>query len=288
MCSLRSSARTRSFIVAVIAVTAALCAAPAALGDGLHDALRLWIQFPVDAKPRAIIATNTVVLPDAVSVWLAEHRSSSAGVFRVTAKLPGRARAHDGYPVVSAATAYASLRSAAREAPSPPQTVIGIGPDPLRIRAVRLGTGSFATDRGQTRLPAWQFFFAGFAAPGTVLAVKRTFPALHFREDTGWIGGSQHTTATISPSGTQVAITFFGAPAGSGPCDQSYTVDVADSHTAVAFTISAAQPQPTTSVPCATNLTRRTIVATLARPLGARVLVSGADGNVIPVTRPKR
>jgi hypothetical protein len=161
-----------------------------ALGDGLQDALRLWRHFPVNAKPRAIIATSNVVLPDAVSSWLAEHRSSAAGVFRVAAKLPGRGGPHGGYQVVSAAAAYAALRTAARsEASAPPQTVIGIGPEALRIRAVRLGMGSLDTDRGRLRLPVWRFSFAGFATPGVVLAVKRTFPALHFRRHSGWIGG---------------------------------------------------------------------------------------------------
>jgi hypothetical protein len=94
--------------------------------------------------------------------------------------------------------------TAATDTADPSQTLIGVGPDPLSIRAVRLGTASFLTDRGQQRLRAWQFSFAGFATPAAVLAVKHAFPARHFPGSAGMIGGPRQMTATVSPAGLAV------------------------------------------------------------------------------------
>jgi hypothetical protein len=100
-------------------------------------------------------------------------------------------------------------------------------------------------------------------------------------------GNSIEDSATVSPSGKAITISFIGAHAGHAPCDASYTATAVSNRRAVAFTIKGiAVPLPPGG---ACNLVgyHRTAVLRLPRPLGARVLISATDGGAVEV-RPGR
>jgi hypothetical protein len=184
------------------------------------------------------------------------------------------------FRTLSAAGAYGVLRSSGRSS--------GITVAPLVISAVRLGTATFVTDRGRRRLPAWQFSFKRVAKPASVLALAPpdvfTPPPLLQLGPTG-TGNSIEDSARADRSGMAITISFIGAHAGSRPCDARYWASAVSSRRAVAFTIrTIPAPAPPKTFCSAVGYTR-TAVLHLARPLGARVLISSTDGGAIPVTR---
>jgi hypothetical protein len=157
----------------------------------------------------------------------------------------------------------------------------------LVVTAVKPGSGVFLTDRGRRQLPTWQFSFKGVADPASVLALvpPKVFisPPLH-RFGAPGPGSSIEDSATVSPSGRTITLTFTGGPAGHAPCDYSYRASAAADRQAVAFTITTiAVPVPPGEACTAIGLVR-TAVVHLSRPLGARVLVSASDGGAVPVT----
>ena len=88
----------------------------------------------------------------------------------------------------------------------------------------------------------------------------------------------------MSPSGRSITVSFTGAHAGTGPCDANYRASAVGDHRAVAFTITAIVTPYPTGVWCTALGYFRTAVIRLARPLGARVLVSATDGGAVVVT----
>jgi hypothetical protein len=108
-------------------------------------------------------------------------------------------------------------------------------------------------------------------------------PAMHRFGEPG-SGNSIEGSATISPSGTTITLSFVGGPAGNEPCDYSYRVSAVEDRRAVAFKITTiAVPVPPGEACPALGLIR-TAVLHLSRPLGARVLISATDGGAVPVT----
>jgi len=199
--------------------------------------------------------------------------------FVLRAALPKGTTEVGPFRVIPAAAAYHRLRTAGRSH--------GSKVPPLVVRAVHLGTATFATDRGPKRLPAWQFSFKRVAKPASVLALAPpdmfTPPPLLQLGPTG-TGNSIEDSATVDRSGTAITISFVGAPPGNGPCDARYSASAVANRRAVAFAITTI----TTSSPPGTICTAvgytSTVILHLAKPLGARVLISSSDGGAIPVT----
>jgi hypothetical protein len=182
--------------------------------------------------------------------------------------------------VISAADAYHRLRTTGRSRGSKVQ--------PLVVHAVHLRTATFATDRAQKRLPAWQFSFKRVAKPASVLALAPpalfTPPPLQQLGPIG-TGSSIEDSARADRSGTAITISFVGAPPGNGPCDARYSASAVANRRAVAFTIKTiTTPGPPDAICTAVGYARKAVLH-LARPLGARVLISSSDGGAIPVTR---
>jgi len=87
-------------------------------------------------------------------------------------------------------------------------------------------------------------------------------------------------TARIAPGGDTVTVTFFGAAAGTGPCDAQYAADTAQSSTAVVLSVrelpaATSQPAPSgdVAIGCDAMGHRRELTVTLAPVLGGRVLI---------------
>jgi hypothetical protein len=245
--------------------------------------LAVWRAFPVSAKPRPIVplGEGNVLDPRSGFPTAAAQFAFMEGRFAVRAPLPGTVGSFGRFEVVSATDAYDRLRAASRQ--------YGFKAAPLIITSVDIATPSFLTDRGRMRLPAWQFHFKQVADPASVLALAApdmfTAPGLHRFGPPG-PGNSIEDAATISASGKAITISFIGAHAGGGACDSAYRATAVSDSRAVAFTITAI-PTLAQAAPgqiCTAVGYKRLAVLHLARPLGARVLISATDGGAVPVT----
>jgi hypothetical protein len=259
-----------------------ICGGSTRIRSAVRVALDLWNGFPAQARPRPIIplGQGLVIDPsrgfpdDDTKLAYEEDR------FVLRAALPRGPARVGPFRVISAADAYHRLRTTGRSR--------GTTVPPLVIRAVHLGTATFVTDRGTKRLPAWQFSFKRVATPATVLALEPpdlfTPPPRQQLGPTG-TGNSIEDSARADRSGTAITISFIGAPPGNGPCDARYTASAAANRRAVAFTIHTISPPRPPDTICTLVGYGRTTVLHLARPLGARALISSSDGGAVPVSR---
>lgn len=248
---------------------------PSSSRDALRAALRLWADFPVSASPRPLVLTSGTVLGPASGFTTNEAKEAFAsGAFTEPTPFPTGPDRAAGYPVVTARTAFESMRadgSPVLGAPSPPT--------PLVVTAIQFRSASFDTDRGDRDLPAWLFSFRGVRDPAAVLAVapSEQFPVPPGAEHVGNLG------ARVGPDGRTVTITFGGAPT-TGPCSADYTVDQLTSDTAVAVILrSTRAPTPGVICPLVGHLREASI--TLPSPLGDRVLVQAPSGAPVVVDR---
>jgi hypothetical protein len=259
-------------------IDTSICGGSRRVNSAIEVALDLWNGFPVQATPRPVVPLGEGVVlaprtgfPDGLA-----KTAFGEGRFALGTALP---KGPGTVGRLSAAGAYDLLRSTGR--PS------GIKVAPLMVRAVRLGTATFVTDRGRRRLPAWQFWFKRVAMPASVLALAPpdvfTPPGLQELGPPG-TGNSIEDSARVDASGKVITISFIGAHAGSRPCDASYSARAVAGRRAVAFTIrTIPAPAPPNTICAAVGYTR-TAVLHLDKPLGARVLISGTDGGAIRVT----
>ena len=99
------------------------------------------------------------------------------------------------------------------------------------------------------------------------------------------LGQLDRGAATVSPSGTAIKLSFSGAPPGTAPCDANYRASARGRPSGGRLHDHDARR----TRPAGSGLHRprlaRTAVLHLARPLGARVLVSATDGGAVAVTR---
>jgi hypothetical protein len=249
-----------------------------------REALAMWRGFPAAANPRPIVVVGegSVLDPALGFPNSADKIAWLTGRFTLATPLPTASSTSDGYPVISAAAAYRLLRSRGGKQKYPVTA-------PLSIDRVRLGQAVFDTDRGQVKLPAWQFWLAGVTRPGAVLALAAPDmyapPAL--RELSNGVGESEDESATVSKNGKRLYVLFIGAPAGTKPCDASYAATAIGDANAVALIITAINAAAPRSTICSAVGYRRTAVAHLTHPLTGRVLIADTDGGAIPVT-PRR
>jgi hypothetical protein len=254
-------------LVASVGVVLAGCggvAAPANVGgsDALPAALEMWGAFPVNASPRPLVIAGTATEgPRGVYGDSDVKLALVGGAFDRPSHFPAGPATADGYPIISADRAFELLK--------PKASVAGTRTR-LTVTDIRLGKGTFGTDRGSQTLPAWLFSFARVDGPIAVLAVApaaQWFPAeLAGREGqpyrTGVVVGIDHKTLTVS---------FIGAQSESGPCGVRYEAKLTESPTAVMVT-RISYPNDPKAVCTLVGFIRRAS-AVLKAPLGARVLV---------------
>jgi hypothetical protein len=236
----------------------------------------------VQAKPRPIVPLGEGDVLDP-STGFPDDSTKIAfeeGRFALGTALPRSPGSVGRFRIGSAADAYDLLRSSGR--PN------GMHVAPLVIRAVRLATATFVTDRGRRRLPAWQFSFNRVAKPASVPALAAPYvftpPPLQQLGPTG-TGNSIEDSARTDSSGTAITLSFIGAHPGNRPCDAHYLASAVSNRRVVAFTIKTILAPAPPRTFCAAIGYTRTAVLRLAKPLGARVLISSTDGGAIPVTR---
>jgi hypothetical protein len=247
-------------------------AIPGSSLKAMRAALEAWSTFPVNATPRPLVLTT-----DPVSAPASGFRTTDAkeaflsGAFVAPSALPAGPQHADGYPVVSAAQAFATMRAEGSPAVGAPRP-----PTPLVITDVRFGTSSFGTDRGTRLLPAWLFSFQDVTRPASVLAVDSSsrFPAPSASLGMSSVG------ARLDPDGRTATIRFVGAAPGRGPCTADYTVDQLPSNTAIAIRVRETRREEGNCI--AVGYSRHANIV-LASPLGNRVLVDATTKGPVGI-----
>lgn len=240
----------------------------------LRRVLAAWSRFPVTASPRPLVlAGPDITGPPAGFPSGAAKLAYLDGAIRLPARLPHSPVSAGGYQVITARQAAALFRPTAMTGP-PASTR-------LQVTTVRLGIGMFVTDRGLQRLPAWLFSFAGIRGPAAVLAVA---PAEIFTPPARPGGRPPFVDwAFLRPGGRALTVRFTGAQAGHGPCTAGYSVQAAESATAVAVAV-IEHPHGSGNVACSAVGYSRQVTTRLAEPLAARVVVDALSRGSVPVT----
>jgi hypothetical protein len=237
----------------------------------MSPALALWRAFPVHATPRPIVPLGEGAVLDPPTGLGTDSQEF--------AYLEGRFVLRTALPRGSA-IAYRRLLAH--------HNGQHLKAPPLMIVRVRAGNATFVTDRGRRRLPVWEFYFRGVASPASVLALAPPSvfiaPPLHRFGPPGGPGNSLEDSAKLSGSGTTITLSFAGRPPGNAPCEANYRAGTVSDSRAVAFTITTPAVPVQSGQVCPALAVIRTVSLHLSHPLGARVLVSAADGGAVPVT----
>jgi hypothetical protein len=239
--------------------------------------LSMWADFPVGASRRPLVLVAPEVRDPARGFATgADKQAYGTGAITWPTHFPDGPVAAGGYRVISAEEAAERLAPAGKPG-TPPR------PRSLRVTAMRLGTASFSTDRGDRVLPAWLFSFAGVADPAAVLAVD---PSARYRPvgQTGTMSMAG-AGAQVSRDGRTLRVTYLGGRPGSGVCSGDETAAAVETSTAVAivFTPVLNPPQPSPVV-CPDFGVLHTASVPLRARLGARVAITpdGDPYQVVP------
>ena len=154
---------------------------------------------------------------------------------------------------------------------------------PLQISGARLATGSVETSRGLAQVPIWEFTVQGTAVLVTRVAIDARVSVSQPPMDPNAPYAIAVESATISADGTQLTVTFTGAP---GPASQScgadYTAEAVESSTAVVAIVTEHKHAALFDA-CTAVGAERTAVAQLAAPLGSRVVLDLTTGQPVAV-----
>ena len=255
----------RVALCGLVAVLLAACTGAGSVSghDPLPDALQPWVTFPVDASPRPIVLVDVpVVGPRGFYGSEKAKVAFASGAFDRPTHLPTGPASAGGYQIIGADKAFDVLKS---QASGPIEGALR-----LTISDVRLGTGTFLTDRGSKTMPAWLFSMAEVEGVAAVLAV--TPEAQWYPPELG-PGTAHDIGARIGADNRTMTVSFVGAESENGPCGVRYSVSLTESHTAI-MVIVVSHPNPNDSgVMCTLVGYQRQASAVLKEPLGARVLV---------------
>jgi hypothetical protein len=145
----------------------------------------------------------------------------------------------------------------------------------------RLTSGPIQTSRGPATAPIWEFTLQGTAVKVTRVAIANPVVVAPPREVDPQLGLAIDS-ATGSATGTLLTVAFVGAPEpGDKPCGEDYTAEAVESDLAVVVIVTR-HPHPTIGA-CSAIGAPRTATATLAAPLGDRVVLDLQQGTPVPV-----
>jgi hypothetical protein len=176
-------------------------------------------------------------------------------------------------PLMSAQQAIVALESTT-EAPCSDCTM-------LLATDARLTSGPIQTSRGPATAPIWEFTLQGTAVKVTRVAIANPVVVAPSGEGDPQLGLAIDS-ASGSVSGTELTVAFVGAPdPGDKPCGEEYTAEAVESDLAVVVIVMR-HPHVTIGA-CSAVGARRTATATLAAPLGDRVVLDLQRGIPVPV-----
>jgi len=231
-------------------------ASPGDTNVQMRHTLIVWSGFPAGSSQRPLVLSGARVLaPHDGFPTKTDKAAFANGAINAPSSYPRTPVTTSGYGLITATDAVALMSST---------EATGFH---LQITKVRLGEGTFQTDRGPRLLPAWLVWFAGVRTPAVVAAVRIFNPPGIPTSVTPVI-----RAAVVGANERTMTITFS---TGDRPCGQ-YTLNVAESRTAVAVAVVGLRGR---SAGCSAL---RELTATLGKPLGGRVLVDGLTG--VPVS----
>ncbi len=150
----------------------------------------------------------------------------------------------------------------------------------LLVTAAELTSGPIQTSRGPATAPIWEFTVQGTAVKVTRVAIAN--PVVVAPDEVGSQLGLAIDAASGPVGGTELTVGFVGAPdPGDKPCGEDYTAEAVESDLAVVVIVTR-HPHLTIGA-CSAVGARRTATATLAAPLGDRVVLDLQTGAPVPV-----
>ena len=177
-------------------------------------------------------------------------------------------------PVQSAQGALAAIASTAEASSCS-------GCDPLMVTVAKLTTGPIQTSRGPATAPVWEFTVQGSAVKVTRVAIANAVVATSPGEGDPQLGLAIDS-ARGSVNGTELTVSFVGAPdPGSVPCGEDYTAEAVESDLAIVVIVTRHPHDPPIGEACSAVGARRTVTATLAAPLGDRVVLDLQQGTPV-------
>lgn len=153
----------------------------------------------------------------------------------------------------------------------------------LRREQGHLTSGPIQTTRGRATAPIWEFTVQGTAVKVTRVALADPVVVASQGE-----GDPQVGLAIDSASGTvggrELTVAFVGAPdPGDKPCGEDYTAEAVESDLAAVVIVTRHPHVAPFGEACSAVGARRTASATMAAPLGERVVLDLQQGTPIPV-----
>ncbi len=250
-------------------------------GRALDSAvLERWADFDPSVGRRPVVLLDEGVFPPGFG----SDEKDEAFAYRsweLPRDLPQTPEQADGGPVISAQDALDALREA---------NPVGTGDGPrATVTAMRLGSSTFRTDRGEQSLPAWFVTFRGGPGPAVVAAVAA--PARRFYERDAGPTPDVVDHVRVAADGRTLTIFYTGAQPGTGRCQKNYTARSLETAGAVAVEVVPLDAPGSSSSDDENELCpavgyRRELDVTLAAPLGGRVVVETGRGNPVLATGP--
>ena len=152
----------------------------------------------------------------------------------------------------------------------------------LLVTDARLTSGPIQTTRGPATAPIWEFTVQGTAVKVTRVAIAN--PVVVAPDEVGSQLGLAIDSASGTVGGNELTIAFVGAPdPGNMPCGEDYTAEAVESDLAVVVIVTRHPHSPPFGGACSAVGARRTATATLAAPLGDRVVLDLQQGTPVPV-----
>jgi hypothetical protein len=176
-------------------------------------------------------------------------------------------------PLMSAQQAIVAMESTT-EAPCADCTM-------LLVTDAQLTSGPIQTTRGPATAPIWEFTVKGTAVKVTRIAIANSVVVAP--DEGGWGLGLAIDSASGSVDGSELTVAFVGAPnPGNMACGEDYTAEAVESDLAVVVIVTR-HPHVGLGEACSAVGARRTATATLAAPLGDRVVLDLQQGTPVPL-----
>ena len=177
-------------------------------------------------------------------------------------------------PLISAQQAIVAMESTT-EAPCSDCTM-------LLVTEAQLTSGPIQTTRGPATAPIWEFTVEGTAVKVTRVAIAN--PVVVAPDEGGWGPGLAIDSASGKVDGSELTVAFVGAPnPGNMACGEDYTAEAVESELAVVVIVTRHPRVALLGEACSLAGARRTATATLAAPLGDRVVLDLQQGTPVPI-----
>jgi hypothetical protein len=152
----------------------------------------------------------------------------------------------------------------------------------LLVTEARLTSAPIQTTRGAATAPVWVFTLQGTAVNVTHIAIAN--PVVVAPDEVGSQLGLAIDSASATVGGHELTVAFVGSPnPGNMSCGEDYTAEAVESDLAVVVIVTRQPHAALFGEACSAVGARRTASATMAAPLGNRVVLDLQQGTPIPV-----